>query len=261
MLRGGIRKGADWPDEIDIALSSASVIVLFWSRSWDPDRAVLAREHGIALSRHRAGEAAYVPVFLDAPSALPEALTRYRAESGDVVQGFDVAQSGNDNWNALLDTVEELWRHRSDRSVAGAGELSGWSDVLGGEPTTEDAAALLRRLPAGPAVDRFSVPSSLPRAFANGTTPISAPQLVASAGALVLKLLERTPPNAHAFIVSSHELPVPDRGLSAYWSHVFDHACVLGPRMVAAILLSAPPPVLHGIRSDAVRLLESMEAM
>src|SRR4051794_37057826 len=262
MLAGRIAPATDWPTEIDAALLEAFAIVLFWSAAWGAERSVLSREHGIALARHRTGEAKYFPVFLDPTDALPPALTRYRLDAGDHVQAFDVARYGNDQWTALVDAIEETWQawqRRAPAAARTAGSRSArtdWAGALASAREFQHSADLLRGLPEGPAVDAFSIPQSVRRAFAAGTNDLTGPAVVAQATQLVLAALGSRPPNAHAYVIAPSDLrPVGRVALVDYWADVFDHACLLGPRMVAALLLAAPPAVLSGIRSQAADLL------
>jgi hypothetical protein len=266
MLAGGIRKARDWPVEIDVALLNSSVVVLFWSRAWQLDRAALAREHGIALARHRANAATYIPVFLDDPADLPPELLQYRADSGDLVQAFNVARFGQDQWTALVDAVESAWRSRvhfdatnSIANVVAPTDRADWKRILNTARTEDDSVRYLLLVPEGPAVDVLNVSSSLIRAFANGTNATTAPDTVNIASRLVLTALGASPTNRQAYVVTPADLPAPDRGVATYWAQVFTHACLLGPRMLAALLLAAPVNVLRAVHNDAAKLLATLE--
>jgi hypothetical protein len=266
MLSGRIRHTRDWPVEIDVALLAARAVVLFWSRAWQFDRAVLAREHGIALARHRAGSAAYIPVFLDDPTDLPRELLDYRAGAGDTVQAFNVARYGHEHWTALLDAVNQVWRPEDRQGTTGPAAAPGyrvadtdWLALITSARPDDTSVRCLQGLPEGPAVDVFNVAPAIIRAFANGTNEITAPQLVTAASRLVVAALGFSPTNPQAYVITPADLPAADRGIAAYWTHVFGQACLLGPRMVAAILLAAPTPLLVAVRSTVVNLLESLE--
>jgi hypothetical protein len=256
MLTGRITPSADWPVEIDIALLRADAIVLFWSVNWQSERAVLAREHGVALARHRAGSAVYIPVFLDDPSILARELLEYRVQAGDNVQAFNVAMYGQAQWTALVDAVQQACRRTNRESSEVVGK---WQTVLAATRTEEMSARLLKQFPEGPAVDFYRITTSIQRAFANGTDSFTGPELVNIASRLVIAAIGYPPSSLQAYVISPADLPVAERGLGAYWAHVFRHACLLGPRMVSALLLAAPPPLLAGVRTEVSNRLEFLE--
>jgi hypothetical protein len=119
----------------------------------------------------------------------------------------------------------------------------------------------LRGLPPGPAVDPFLIKLRLKRAFAAAGDAVQAAAIVAEASDLVISALDQPPTDKYAYVIAPSELPNPGlSGLLDYWATVFDHACILGPRMVGALLLCAPRAVLSGDNSDIIALFKRLEA-
>lgn len=258
MLSGGIQPGSNWPTEIDRALLNAFAIVLFWSGNWDSDRAVLAREHGVALAQHRIGKARYLPVFLDRPATLPDALVRYRTESGDLVQAYDVANCGNTQWTKLVDDLDVAWCAMQPGAPIPSHKMN-WEAELTRASDDIHIIALLLRFPLGPAVDTYLIRQAVRQAFARGSDTVGAPATIAESANLVLASLGHRPPNPEAFVVTPATLPSPALGLLQYWSAALDMACMMGPRMLAALVLLAPPAVKNGKRNELASLLARLE--
>jgi hypothetical protein len=129
------------------------------------------------------------------------------------------------------------------------------TELFDGDIEDDDIVSAVSLLPLGPAVDLFEIKTNLIRAFANGTTDITAPGIVGRANDFVLSALGRQPKNKYAFVISYTSLPVINRvGLLDYWAAVFAQACPLGPRMVGALLLSAPMTILASTKEDVVQL-------
>jgi hypothetical protein len=125
-----------------------------------------------------------------------------------------------------------------------------------------DRLKALARLPPGPGVDPFVVKLSVKQAFAGTTDPVRAAALIGEASELVITALARPPNNRYTHVIAPADLPNPQHsGLLNYWSVVFDQACMLGPRMVGALLLVAPAAVLNGARSDIIELFTKLEAV
>lgn len=269
MLCSGIAPGQQWPTAIDDALMSAFAIVLFWSSAWDAERAVLAREHGVALVRHSTGSARYMPVFLDAESTWPEPVRAYRINSADLVQAYNVAQHGGTHWTKLVDDVEEEYRRRRKAPSARA-ELHkparadrapiDWSVEIATEHGGEEVLRLLLRFPLGPAVQAFRVNATLRNSLGDTTDANRAELFVIEASELVLASLETRPDKPFRFVIAPGDLPNANHvGLRGYCSTVLNLACTLGPRMLAAVLLSAPVTFRHGNRFEIARLLGELE--
>lgn len=121
--------------------------------------------------------------------------------------------------------------------------------------------AMVRLLPRGPGVNRSLIRNPVVQAFAQSSNAITGPGVVAEASSLVLKaMLPQVPPNRHAYVVDPAALGESRVvGMLHYWSDVFDQACPLGPRMVGAILLTAPQPVVNGARQMIVELFLELE--
>jgi TIR domain len=111
-LAGGIEKLRDWPTQIDHALVRAFAVVVFWSKNWTTDRAILTREHGAAHIFGNVGYSTYIPVLLDDTDQLDPGVIAYREAVHDTVQAFNVARYGQSHWTALLEAVQKLWQQR-----------------------------------------------------------------------------------------------------------------------------------------------------
>jgi hypothetical protein len=127
---------------------------------------------------------------------------------------------------------------------------------LSADTPTKNVALLT--IPLGPGVDRFQITQSVELAFARRTNFTNAAKVVGEASELVLASLGRRPGNIHAFVIEQADLADPRNGLYDYWSKVFDHACMLGPRMVGALLLVAPPGVINAAKFEIVQLFEKL---
>jgi len=262
MLMQGIRTGEDYPTEIDKALLSATTIVLFWSKSWTPDREMLRHEHGIALARHRANSGIYLPVFLDKFDDLPNNLLEYRSKMADSVQAFDVATYGPSHWSSLSDAVVSAMKPEQAPPTRQVDSLGVTIPALLGR---EARISVLKRFPRGPAVDPFTIRNSIKLAFAQGTNAVRAKAIIADANDLLLDSISPRP--APRFMHAIHPASLPDPsvvGLLDYWAAVFDEACMLGPRMVAALILGAPPNLIgqttpdEPLFRDVIELLEAL---
>jgi TIR domain len=120
------------------------------------------------------------------------------------------------------------------------------------------SAALLTIPLERPGVDRSQVTQAVELAFARGTNFTNATKVVGEASELVLGSLGRRPGNIHAFVIEQADLGDPRSGLFDYWSQVFDHACMLGPRMVGALLLVAPPGVINASKVEITQLFQKL---
>lgn len=126
-----------------------------------------------------------------------------------------------------------------------------------------DLPARLRALSAiqpGRGVDPFEVGYAIIRAFADGTTEINATFVIGEACGLVLNISPMSPSERHKFVLAPSGLPTPEGGRERYWAVAFSQACMLGPRMVAALLLAAPPSVLDRARAEIAELYAKLEA-
>jgi hypothetical protein len=267
-LCGGIALASDWPQQIDEALMQAFAIVVFWSKNWTRDREVLTREHGAAHMFHNANYSTYLPVMLDDASMLNPAVVAYRNAVHDNVQAFNVARFGKEHWDALIDRVLALWQ--SQRKVKVTSQL-GWAHTYPSIDWVSELAhqprdpvrlvELLDMLPPGPAVDLFILPIEIHWAFAKSGSEVEARLLVSEADALVLQTFSaplRSVPER--LVVMPTAVPSPFQvSLQQYWSEVLAHACTLGPRMVAALLLSIRPAALTRIQPQVVQVLRQLE--
>lgn len=266
-LAGGIEKLGDWPTQIDHALVRATAIVVFWSRGWEAERAILVREHNAAHIYSNVGKTAYIPVFLDAQTELPESLLRYRAEVHDTVQGYDVARYGDEHWSALTEKLVKLTcadgpppaDDRRPEPISGPVDWE--AEIRSSARDAEHIVALLTTLPPGPGVDPFLVRFKLRRAVASSLSPDASTDVVMEAGGLALRTfaseLRSNPDNL--IVMPSATPSVHHVGLQEYWSCVFDHACILGPRMLGALLLAIRPHAWRGMESEIAAVMKSLE--
>lgn len=154
----------------------------------------------------------------------------------------------------------------ADLYAAATGELLASSaPVAPAFPDPTDAethilVATIRRLPCGPAVEQYLVSHELIEAFASATNKPLAEGTVARACQLVLEaLLPKVPSSKYRYVINSAALPNPDKsGMVDYWAEVFANACMLGPRMMGALLLAAPPVVVDGARTEIVKLFAKL---
>jgi Trypsin-like peptidase domain len=125
-----------------------------------------------------------------------------------------------------------------------------------------DEVALIKvaqTFPMGPAISGFFVKSEIKRAYAQRlNSKVSSDEVIRQANGILLASLKKRPPRLHTFILTEAQLPNPDRGWLFYWSEVFALAGVLSPRMVAALLLAAPVPLLGDIVAEATALLDEL---
>ncbi len=266
-LAGGIEKLGDWPTLIDHALVQACAIVVFWSKGWDLDRAILMREHGAAHIYANAKKSSYIPVFLDAPGELPQSVLDYRVAVNDTVQGYDVSRYGDRHWQDLTDKLVELM-HAATRFELDAsnvqvhlGDIYWDHEIRSPQKDPDRIVSLLMRLPPGPAVDPFLLEYRVRSRIANSLSPEESISVVMEAGGLVLRTfspdLRKNPDN---LIVMPAATPSPYHGTRLdFWLTVFDHSCNLGPRMLGALLLSIRPQAFGGNESAIVEVMQNLE--
>lgn len=152
-------------------------------------------------------------------------------------------------------------RQRQSLAETSTGKSLPVGDLFEAEIEISVRLKALARLPCGPAVDPFVVEFSIKRAFAGAADAVQAAAIVSEASNLVISALEKPPRNRHIYVIVPASLPNPQVvGLLNYWASVFDEACFLGPRMVGALLLFAPPVVLKGVKSDIIELFTKLEA-
>lgn len=269
-LGGGIELTREWPTQIDKALMQAFAVVVFWSRNWTRDRDILVREHGAAHMFGNVGYSTYIPVLLDEESQLDKEVLAYRQAVHDNVQAYNVARYGEVHWRALTDRLQELWKgHRQEQGLAPIPRSSddrplgsaGWLREVTSPREPQHTVSLLIRFPPGPAVDPWIVPTTVRRCYAHSISDTEAPLLVSEAAGLVLQTfneyMRRKP---EVLVVMRSQVPnVFHVGTGTYWSAVMDHACILGPRMMAALLLSANASMLRGIEQTIAEVLQQLE--
>ena len=266
VLTRGIQAGSDYPLAIDEALFSAFAIVVFWSANWQADRAMLTREFSVAHARQRAKLALYFPVFLDASDTIPNTVMELREQVHDTVQGYNVARHGATEWNRLADDISDAWL--SNVPTVDGSQKSGvspalpdWSAIVRGQDREPEViVSLLKALPPGPAVEPWTIPFPLRMLVANSVVQAEAAGTVAQASAMVLATFpSKMQKNRHALVVMPAMVPSPIAVASlTYWDSVFDNACVLGPRMVAAVLLAIRPLALVGQEQTLEKILHRL---
>jgi hypothetical protein len=240
----GIRAGKDWPNEIDKALAEATVVVVFWSSSWKDGGAFLSMEHAIALHRHRAGSAKYLPVFLDSFRDLAEDVRDLRTQRHDLVQAINVSRDGEQGWDALFLEVRNALATPASTTLALLPACSpvDWRQVLRDPPRDGvERGSLLLSLPEGPPLDSHAIPLAAIQAIAESTNSMTAAGIVGEANALMMEVLPIPHEERYAFIVMRGSVPDPNLvPLQWYWNAVVLQACYLGPRMVASLLMALP---------------------
>jgi hypothetical protein len=268
-LSGGIPPGSDWPLRVDDALMRARAIIVFWSVNWTSDRAVLVREHGAAHMFHNVGYSTYIPVMLDDPSRMNAAVLDYRQHVHDVVQAYDIARFGNVHWDGLIHQLEGIFTRRDQFALPQAAPAASiaarrtdWGLAITATLDPEKIAELLMHIPPGPAVPQHIIPHQVFNAFPSSISDIDASLLLSEAAGAVLKTfppeLRRRP---ETLVVMPYTVPNAIRvPAESYWQSVFANACVMGPRMVAALLLCVRASVLMGLEDQVVTVLQELEA-
>ncbi|WP_066861718.1 toll/interleukin-1 receptor domain-containing protein [Sphingobium sp. TCM1] len=259
----GIEAGRDWPEQIDQALMKARAIVVFWSISWENGGAYLSMEHAVALSRHRAGTATYIPVLLDGQRALASQVQALRADRHDLVQAINIARDGERGWDQLFEllrqTLPKPLEHPDGKATARALDPSmKWAEILRAPPDDEkERARLLLTLPKGPPIDTFAVSLRIVQRIANATTALTAAGAVGEANALMMDSMAIRHDDRFAFIIMRGAVPDPNRiALQDYWMSVIEQACFLGPRMLAALLIALPASARFGSEDALGKVLD-----
>lgn len=265
----GIEKGESWPSQIDVALMAASVVVVFWSKAWSREAAIAALEYQVALSRSRAGHVTFFPVFLDPEVELDPDIRKLRADLHDDTQGFNVAAHGDAAWAKLVAAVAA----KVAKAPAPARFSSmprrplptpriDWRRVVRERHDRDVVLDAIASLPLGPGLNSFHVRFAIVDAFANAASALQASGAVGEANLLVYEVTAFPKGEERRYIVTQGSVPDPYHvGLEVYWGEVFSVACPLGPRMVAALVLSAPGQALDRVEDEAVRLLEYLESL
>lgn len=265
-LAGGIEKLRDWPGQVDYALVRAFAVIVFWSRNWTTDRAILTREHGAAHIFGNVGISKYIPVLLDVE--LDPGIIAYREAVHDTVQAYNVARYGNEHWIALTETVQKLWNdwsnHQPAQVISSIRSNINWLEELRDTARTpEQTVTLLVRFPPGPAVAPFLVPMFVRRSVANwmAPQPHAAPLTLNEAGGLVLRTFpEEMRKNPDVLVIMPAAVPGPFQSpMAYYWETVFNLACSLGPRMLGALLLSIQIQAFGGREQQVAEILEKLE--
>lgn len=269
-LAGHIRQGSDWPLALDDALFQAEVIVVFWSCAWADNIDVLLREFTIAHAGARAGRVRYFPAFLDRRDALPPRLTELRANVHDTFQGYDLSWPDAPHWAVLLDDLDEaLGRQQlagdatqtpAPPSPTGATD---WASLLADpDRLPKRLIEAVATLPTGPAVDSGLLPFRRKFEIAGSIGPDEAAGIVAEAAEVALATypaaLRR---HRHTLVVMPAHVGNPLRVPAIeYWTGVFDTACLMGPRMLGALLLSFRPIVVERHAAEFAALLKRLES-
>jgi len=260
----GIAVGRDWPQQIDQALMGARAIVVFWSAGWADGGAYLSMEHAVALSRHRAGAAAYLPVLLDSHGVLPPQILGLRSDRHDVVQAINIPRDGARGWDQLIDALHQTLStppppvKLNPYIVPPASRPAiDWHEILRASAENPSRLGeLLLALPEGPPIDTFEVSIRTIQRIANATTALNAAGAVGEANALMMSVLPIRYDDRFAYIIMRASVPDPNKvPLQDYWIAVIEQACFLGPRMLAALLMALPPPVKVGLEDDLGEVL------
>jgi hypothetical protein len=120
---------------------------------------------------------------------------------------------------------------------------------------------LIRGVAVGRAIDPLDIKLSIKRAFAEGADPLMALEIIGDASQLVLDAMGTKPANKFAFVLSLAGLRNPESSRPLdFWSDALSQACMLGPRMLAALLLVAPAGVVNRAKSDFIQLFIKLEA-
>ena len=212
-----LEPGGDWDIEIPRAQrESRATVILLSSAS---QRAYYAREEvarGIALARADPTRHEVFPVYLEG------------APSGDIAPyGLLLKQSLTCERDGGLSGVAEKLRN----ILASVKELD--------QPSVVQAATaecVLCRYPRGPMVPPFKVKRAIKEAFADLIPPARAMTTVEDAIAL---RLEADPYDSEVTYIRRRDL-IPPETVSpmTFWNAAFTEACLHGPRMLAALLMS-----------------------
>jgi hypothetical protein len=263
---GCIEKGEPWPTQIDLALMAAGVVVVFLSKAWSRDAAVAAMEYQVALSRSRARQATFLPVFLDPQRDLHPDIADLRMALRDDTQGFDVAEHPSE-WDALKVKVGSKVKTSPPPSAVGVRPRQtmsriDWRRIIRERGDRAQVLNAIASLAPGPGVDGFHVRLRIITTFAEAASALHAAGAVGEANLLVYEVTGFAEGDKRRFIVTRGSVPDPNRvPLEDYWGDVFAVACPLGPRMVGALVLSAPGRALEAVENEAVQLLEHLEAI
>lgn len=105
---------------------------------------------------------------------------------------------------------------------------------------------ILRNFPRGPIVEGFRIPRSIIRAYASNIRSFEAYKVIDEANAF------RREVDNNCTIIEHADLP-PANSVRPYefWLDVFSEACLHGPRMLAAILLTVPDDQFPGKTREA----------
>ena len=171
---------------------------------------------------------------------------------------------GHDHWNQLLEAIWDACRLPlsgvADACVSPGGRPWDWDKVFAARERDDDELlSCILSIPEGPAVDAFMITIEIKQRFARATTPTTAKEIVGRASSTVLRALGSEPANKQAFVIEVHHLRAPELGLSDFWASAFDEACMLGPRMVAALLLVAPGAAVRGAEAKFAEILRKLE--
>jgi hypothetical protein len=268
-LAGYIPEGASWPLSIDEAIYSAGAVVVFWSAAWIDNLDILLREFTIGHSGANVGRTRYFPAFLDPIAALPPRIVEIRRNVHDTVQGYDVSTSNAPQWSLLLDDLVSTLARSKDKPAVppdgGGARISGndWGEVLADLNRSIDSLLkLVAALPPGPAVDAMVIPFELRVHIAGALSDAEAAGVLAQAAEMVLATF---PPamrrKRHTLVVLPAFVPSPLKVAAIdYWDSVFNSACLMGPRMLGALLLSIRPLALHGRHEQVAGILRRLEA-
>jgi hypothetical protein len=247
--RGRVGRGEEWEAHALDHLARADLIVLLLSVAYIANDFCYDLEFLRAARRGRSGSARVLAAICrpcDLGGPLFQEMRCVAWFPGDY-RPIASMPSKDAAWLEIANGIRTIL---SNRSAAGdpasaAGKPVTSPSVIG------ETAIDLDRVPLGPKVPDHLVTGAMIDAYAElyGGRP-AAEQLLRDATRLRLNV------DPHGTYIKAGHLPDIVAGADAYWHEVFHEACRHGPRMVAAILLSAKVDLLSpAARRDCARLL------
>jgi hypothetical protein len=156
-----------------------------------------------------------------------------------------------------IETIATIFESATGTPLAAAAGGDADLALAGGD--SANRRKLLQMLPLGPGLDPGVIKLPLKRAFANATDFRKTREIIGEANASLIASLPERPHNPHAYIISFSDLPSSEKvPMGDFWGEAFDQACMLGPRMIGALLIAAPAAVQNGAKAEVIDLFETL---
>jgi hypothetical protein len=288
-----IEGGNDWAADINAALWKCAAFILLVSRNSLTSRFILRQEIETALDAHWTRGLKIYPILVQSCDieAVPwlkkmnirprdaralalyprakreEIMTSLAAEIRIIVSAartnpgpssqsqHGLAATGPVASVDQLDRTHRRSKQKSTENTAPNSEhiaASGTCSLASLTVLSEQGRIeFVRQFPIGPPVDPILLAPGIRIAFARGHDHNTSTETLLQAN----RLRRLADPDLFAeaitlgWINPNHSQP------REFWGDVLVDACRLGPRMLVALIASAPPAVVHGIKDDLERLL------